>query len=118
LSILRLTVDGRRPLLLSSDKVEYFSAAFFMRNPPTERLAHDTVSIQRHRFVGAAMQDRIVVRNEGPEPIALELGVEIGTDFADIFTVKAHDFALGDPLNAPPLPELVEAAFDGEANQF
>ena len=30
LSSLRLTINGQRPLLLSSDKIEYFSAAFFM----------------------------------------------------------------------------------------
>ena len=29
LSRLELVVDGRRPLLLSSGRVEYFSAAFF-----------------------------------------------------------------------------------------
>jgi len=33
LSRLRLTLNGKRPLLLSSGKVEYFSAAFFLRNP-------------------------------------------------------------------------------------
>src|SRR6187402_383388 len=34
LSTFTLTVDGRRPLLLSSGKVEYFSAAFYSRNAP------------------------------------------------------------------------------------
>jgi hypothetical protein len=33
-------------------------------------------------------------------------------------SVKAHDFALGDPLNAPPLPPVVEAPFDADRNQF
>ncbi len=28
-----LTVNGERPLLLSSDRVDYFSAAFYLRNP-------------------------------------------------------------------------------------
>ena len=32
LSILRLSINGRRPLLLSSGKVDYFSAAFYLRN--------------------------------------------------------------------------------------
>jgi glycogen debranching enzyme len=118
LSILRLLVDGKAPLLLSSDKVEYFSAAFFLRNAPTDGLRQDTLSIMRRRFVGVAMQDHVVLQNHASEPVAFRLELEIGTDFADIFTVKAHDFALGDPLHAPPLPDLVEARFDETGNQF
>ena len=34
LSRFTLTINGVRPLLLSSGKVEYFSAAFYTRNPP------------------------------------------------------------------------------------
>jgi glycogen debranching enzyme len=118
LSILRLTVDGRTPLLLSSDKVDYFSAAFFLRNSPTDGLKQDTLSIMRRRFVGAAMQDHVVLQNQSAEPVSFRLELEIGSDFADIFTVKAHDFALGDPLHAPPLPDLVDAHFDETGNQF
>ncbi|MDQ3162047.1 MAG: hypothetical protein M3Q92_04330, partial [Actinomycetota bacterium] len=33
LSRLELRINGVRPLLLSSGTVEYFSAAFFLRNP-------------------------------------------------------------------------------------
>ena len=47
LSVLRLKVNGARPLLLSSGKVEYFSAAFFLRNPLAGGLAQDVVSILR-----------------------------------------------------------------------
>lgn len=118
LSLLRLTIDGRRPLLLTSDKVEYYSAAFFLRNPPTETLPADTLSVTRHRFVGDAMQDRIVIQNQGPDPVAFQVALEIGSDFADIFTVKAYDFSFGDPLHAEPLPPLVEPAYDAAAHQF
>src|ERR1700751_6153781 len=82
LSRLRLTVDGATPLLLSSGKVEYFSAAFFLPNPITGGLPQDTLSIQRHRFVGDGMQDHVVVQNEGIEPLAFRLELELGTDFA------------------------------------
>jgi glycogen debranching enzyme len=118
LSILRMTIDGKPPLLLSSSKVEYFSAAFYLRNPLSDGLPPDTLSIARRRFVGEGMQERIVVRNEGTEPVSFSLGLEIGCDFADIMSVKEHDFALGDPLNAPPLPPPVEPRYDEENNQF
>ena len=118
LSILRMTIDGKSPLLLSSSKVEYFSAAFYLRNPLSDGLPPDTLSIARRRFVGEGMQERIVIRNEGTEPVSFTLGLEIGCDFADIMSVKEYDFALGDPLNAPPLPPTVELRYDEENNQF
>src|SRR5437773_191164 len=105
-SLLRLTVNGAKPLLLSSGVVEYFSAAFYLRNPPVGGLPHDTVSITRHRFVGEGMQDLIVVQNQGMEPLSFDVALELGTDFADILTVKEHDFALGDPVRAKPLPAI------------
>jgi glycogen debranching enzyme len=113
-----LRINGARPLLLSSGKVEYFSAAFYMRNPLAGGLAQDVLSIERRRFIGEGMQDVIVVENEGMEPISFELGLEFGNDFADLFSVKDHDFALGDPLRAKPLPPLVGGRFNGEGNVF
>jgi glycogen debranching enzyme len=118
LSILRLSINGRRPLLLSSDKVDYFSAAFYLRNQPADGLEQDEVSITRERFIGEAMQDRLVVQNQGMRPVEFELALEVACDFADIFAVKDYDFALGDPARADPLPPLVEVRFDEEHNQF
>jgi glycogen debranching enzyme len=118
LSRLRLTINGERPLLLSSDKIEYFSAAFFMRNPLAGGLKQDALSIRRERFVGEGMQDAIVVQNQSMERIEFDLELEVGADFADIFAVKNHDFALGDPLRAKPLPDRRPGEFDEERNQF
>jgi glycogen debranching enzyme len=118
LSLLRLTVNGVRPLLLTSAKVEYFSAAFYLRNPLAGELRQDEVLIARERFVGEGMQDRILVENQGPRSVELELKLEFGSDFADIFTVKARDFALGDPLNAPPLPPFAPCRYEEDTNQF
>ena len=118
LSCLKLTINGKRPLLLTSDKVDYFSAAFYLRNPRTENLDADEVSIIRERFIGEAMQDRIVVQNQGMRAVALELGIEVACDFADIFAVKDYDFALGDPQHAEPLPPTVECIYDEPNNQF
>jgi glycogen debranching enzyme len=118
LSLLRLTVNGAKPLLLSFGKVEYFSAAFYLRNPLAGGLPPDSVSITRNRFVGEGMQDRVVVQNVSMEPIACELALELGADFADILSVKEHDFALGDPTRAAPLPAPVSGRYEDEHNQF
>ena len=119
LSRLNLTINGKRPLLLSSGRIEYFSAAFFMRNPLVGGLEQDELSIRRERFVGDdGMQDTFVLVNAGMRPLEFELALEVGSDFADIFAVKDHDFALGDPLRADPLPPPQPATFDAERNQF
>jgi glycogen debranching enzyme len=118
LSRFSLRINGERPLLLSSDKIEYFSAAFFMRNPLAGGLGADVLSIRRERFVGEGMQDTFVVENQGLEVVEFELTLDVGSDFADIFSVKDFDFALGDPLRAKPLPEAHAGEFDPERNQF
>jgi glycogen debranching enzyme len=118
LSRLDLRINGSRPLLLSSGRVEYFSAAFYLRNPVGDGLPHDSLSIARARFVGEGMQDHLVLRNEGSESLTFELALDVGTDFADIISVKEHDFALGNPLLARPLPELAPVRFDHAAKQL
>jgi len=118
LSLFRLTVNDETPLLLSSGKVEYFSAAFYLRNPLAAGLAQDSLAIVRERFVSDTMQDRVVVENVKTEPVSFELALEVASDFADIFAVKEHDFALGDPMRAKPLPEPAPSVFDEEHSQF
>src|SRR5919197_1053891 len=118
LSLLRLTVNGERPLVLSADRVEYFSAAFYMRNPLAQGLKQDQLSIARHRFVGEGMQDHLTIENELLEEVSFELALEFGSDFADIFAVKEHDFALGDPLRAKPFPALAPGRYDRDNGQL
>src|ERR1700704_3718378 len=112
LSQLELPIDGRRPLLLSSGSVEYFSAAYFLRNPLTDRLPLDSVLIKRERFVGEGMQDHIELTKETTKTIELRLELAVAADFADIMSVKQWDFSLGDPKHAQPLPSPVSAAYD------
>ena len=118
LSRLELTIDGKRPLLLSSGSVEYFSAAYFLRNPLTDRLPLDSLLIKRERFVGDGMQDHLQLTNETTETLELSLELTLAADFADIISVKEWDFSLGDPTHAKPLPVPVDAGYDDERNEF
>src|SRR6266849_3328203 len=118
LSQLELTIDGKRPLLLSSGTVEYFSAAYFLRNPLTKRLPLDSLLIKRERFVGDGMQDHIEVTNETMGTLELRLELAVAADFADIISVKEWDFSLGDPTHAKPLPSPVAPEYDEQNNQF
>ena len=113
-----LTVNGARPLLLSSGKVDYYSATFFLRNPLAGDLGYDEVSIKRDRFVGDGMQEHIAVQNHAARPVEFELALDVGSDFADIFAVKSYDFTLGDPDHAAPLPAPISPSYEEDANQF
>ena len=113
-----LTINGARPLMLASRKVEYYSAAFFLRNPVVGDLENDELSIGRERFVGDSMQEHIVVSNHSRRRISFDLALELGNDFADIFAVKEYDFALGDPERARPLPAAVPPVYEEGDNQF
>ena len=112
LSKLVLRVGGSEPLLLSSGRVEHFQAAFYLRNGTADGLPKDAISIARERFVGSGMQERITLRNESPEPLDIAVALEAEADFADIISVKLHDFSLGDPELAQPLPPPAPATYD------
>ena len=118
LSRLVLRIDGSRPLLLSSGRVQHFSAAFFLRNANTHGLPHDALSISRERFVGTGMQERIAVRNVSMERLEFEVSLELEADFADIISVKNHDFSLGDPERAVPLPPPAPRQYEPGRDQI
>jgi glycogen debranching enzyme len=84
--------------------VDYFSSTHYLRNAPTERLPADTIFISRERFVGTRVTERLVVRNESATALRFDVLLQLGADFADIFSVKAHDFSFGDPVTAAALP--------------
>src|SRR5436305_1612854 len=63
LSLLRLTVDGRKARLLDGRRVENYSALMFLRNDVTEGLAADQLLVRRGRFVGAHLHEPVVLQN-------------------------------------------------------
>ncbi len=116
LSRCRFVVDGESPLLLTSKAVDYFSAMHYLRNAPSPRIPQDTLSVSRERFVAEAITEHVVLSNEGMEKLSFAVDLELGADFADIISVKAHDFAFGDPDEASPLPTERVCAADGPAS--
>ena len=114
LSRCRLLLDGESPLLLTSRAVDYFSATHYLRNAPTPRIPADTVSIGRERFVGSTVTEHLTLSNESMSELSFAVELELAADFADIISVKAHDFAFGNPESAAPLPaERACASLEG-----
>ena len=119
LSRLVLRVGDTAPLLLSSGRVEHFQAAFYLRNGVANGfLPRDAISISRQRFVGTGMQERVTLRNEYTKRIEVEVAIEAEADFADIISVKHHDFSLGDPALAQPLPPPAPATLDSDDSRL
>jgi glycogen debranching enzyme len=83
-----LMVDGSPLDALTTDHVAYFTAKFFLVPPGGAATDGRTVSIVRNRAVGEGFHEDLTVLNHGVEPVRLELRLEAGSDFADIFEVK------------------------------
>lgn len=90
-----LTLGGERLEPLSHDQPAPHIAAFVLRNPLVEGLEPNELSIERERFVGDCMEERITVENHGRRRVEVELGLELEADFADIFVVKELEPGFG-----------------------
>jgi glycogen debranching enzyme len=102
-----LTLGGARLEPLSHDQPAPHIASFVLRNPLADGLEPNELSIERERFVGELMEERIVVENHGRRRVEVELALELEADFADIFVVKALEPGFGWESNQqlpPPRP--------------
>jgi glycogen debranching enzyme len=81
-------VNGQRPWVLTSKAVDFFSAAFFLANPPLDGAGANTVSVVRHRFLGDGVHEDLIIRNHNVNPVSLQISFFIDCDFADHFEVK------------------------------
>ena len=83
-----LTANGSPLNVLSTDENQYFTAQFFLVPPTGTVNDNPTVSIIRKRSIGDGFHEDVTVINHGGEPIEVELRLEAGADFADLFEVK------------------------------
>jgi len=83
-----LTIDGKVPNVLSTDDLHYYEVQFFLV-PGTGTIYVDAdLSIMRKRAVGSGFSEDILIRNESPKPVHLNVHLEAAADFADLFEVK------------------------------
>jgi glycogen debranching enzyme len=93
ISLWCLRLDGRRPDLLSSRTVDYYSAAVFLQNPASGDLPAGSVSLIRDVFVGeAGLQESLRLENHLIDPVELEVELRFDADFLDLFEVKARAY--------------------------
>ena len=83
-----LTVDGQRLNPLSVDDLQYFETRFFLV-PGTGTVYVDAkLSIIRERAVGGGFHEELTILNHDDKAVALDVRIEVGCDFADLFEVK------------------------------
>jgi glycogen debranching enzyme len=83
-----LTVNGSVPQVLSTDDLHYYLIQFFLAPSSETSYVDPEVSIMRRRAVGAGFREDLLIRNETPRPVELELRLDAGADFADLFEVR------------------------------
>ena len=96
LSLLIVTLDGARPILLSSTlRDDNATLTCDLTNPDLAdaagrpRLDHDLIHLRRSRFLwNAGCFERLNVRNFDDKPRRVDLGIAFAADFADLFEVR------------------------------
>ena len=119
LSTLTLRINGARPLPALVGQGRVLLGGVLLPQPAGGRAATRTPS-RSPATASSATACRITwssATRRAP-PLAFTSSWSFGTDFADIISVKQHDFALGDPLHAPRAAAARHAAhFDERAGR-
>jgi glycogen debranching enzyme len=83
-----LTINGIRPALLSVDEQAYFKVQFFEALTTGTVYVDSHLSVTRRRAVSKGFKEEITITNHDKDAIDLEVKLEAGADFADLFEVK------------------------------
>ena len=89
LSTWLLSIDGAPMRVLTSRVVDYYSARVFGTTPIERFGANPPLSIQRDRIVAGGVHEDLWVRNHSEVEQRLTVELAFGSDFADIFELKA-----------------------------
>jgi glycogen debranching enzyme len=88
---LELQIEGRSPILLSSNADKGFALSVLCTNPDLENLFKaDTVGIRRELVLNGALFEEIEVANYNTTSIVFELSLSFDADFVDLFEVRGH----------------------------
>jgi glycogen debranching enzyme len=99
-----LWINGKRPMLLNSAPIQFFSARFEYTNESflddRGRVDRQTLGIRVDRTVSGGVHEDLDIANYGRRPIRLTIEVAIESDFADIFDVRSNALVRRGELNS------------------
>jgi glycogen debranching enzyme len=88
LSRWRLTLNAMRLNSLSVADVDYFAVQFFLIPLTSSIHENPRISVMRRRLVAEQWIEEIVLMNHADDAVDVDLHIEVGTDFADLFEIK------------------------------
>lgn len=119
LSRMELLVNGRKPIVLSSEADQNYVSETVLTNPHMEEdgrliLWRESVELRRTRFIyGDVLYDKLTMTNFSPGPLAFDVTLRFEADFTDMFVVRGFmDGKLGSPER--PQAEAGELRFGYE----
>ena len=99
-----LLINGRLPVLLSSSPVQFYSARFEFTNDAlldeAGPLDRHTLGISLDRTVSGGVHEDLDIVNFGRRAVRLTIELEIASDFADLFDVRAGQLVRRGSLNS------------------
>lgn len=122
LSRLELQIEGRSPILLSSNAQKGFVLSALCANPQVDdRLHAETVGIQRELVLNGGLFEELTITNYSTNPVSFELSLSFAADFLDLFEVRGSTreqrgqlLRLADAEAEGEQPEAVAALAGGE----
>src|SRR5437870_1976698 len=85
-----LTLNGKRPGLLTSHHVDHYSSLCFLANAGTDDLPPKALTIVRRRVVGGGLEEELELVSHLIRPVEVDVALEVDADFLDLFEVKAR----------------------------
>jgi glycogen debranching enzyme len=83
-----LTVNGERLNPLSVDDLQYFETRFFLVPGMGTVYIDAKLSVIRQRAVSTGFHEELTILNHADKAVSLEVRIDAGCDFADLFEVK------------------------------
>lgn len=113
LSRMELLINGRKPIVLSSEADQNYLSETVLTNPHMEAngeliLWRESVELRRTRFIyGDVLYDRLTATNFSPGPLTFDLSLIFEADFTDMFVVRGF---MGGKLGTAEAPQAEHGA--------
>ncbi len=111
LSLYELSINGQRPVVLTSSAEHNFMANLQFATPrldlPDGRVVLPaTISVWRNRFIDGALYERVGFHNYNLFPVTVRIRLRLAADFRDMFEVRGFVRRPEPPGGRPPVAHL------------
>ncbi|MFS8118683.1 MAG: glycogen debranching N-terminal domain-containing protein, partial [Microcoleus sp.] len=91
LSRLELQIEGRSPILLSSNTEKGYLQTVLCSNPRIDdRIRAETIGIRREMVLNGGLFEEIEITNFTTKPVSFEISLSFNSDFLDLFEVRGY----------------------------